>query len=155
MRRQSACTSIAYQLSGLSIALRLAKDGYAICINDIAANQEGIDKAVKAVQSTGQKAIGVAADVTKIEDVEKVIEISSQALGPLSLMVANAGITQVKPLLEVTQDDWTRLFDANARGVFNCYQAAAKAMIKQGTGGKIVGAARYATMLQMLSEPLI
>lgn len=70
------------------------------------------------------------------------IEKTVEALGPLNLMVANAGITQVKPLLEVTQEDWTRMFDVNARGVFNCYQAAAKAMVKQGNGGKIVGAAR-------------
>ena len=80
--------------------------------------------------------------MTKIEEVEKMIETSVQALGPLNLMVANAGITQVKPLLEVTQEDWTRMFDVNARGVFNCYQAAAKTMVKQETGGKIVGAAR-------------
>ena len=82
--------------------------------------------------------------MTKIDEVEKMIEISVQALGPLNLMVANAGIAQVKPMLEVTQEDWTSIFDVNARGVFNCYQAAAKAMIKQETGGKIVGAARYA-----------
>ena len=71
------------------------------------------------------------------------IETSTRDLGPLNLMVANAGITQVKPLLEVTQDDWTKMFDVNCRGVFNCYQAAAKQMIKQKSGGKIVGAARY------------
>ncbi|MCJ1329946.1 hypothetical protein MMC10_006627 [Thelotrema lepadinum] len=126
---------------GLSIALRLARDGYSVCINDVPANQDGIDQAVKEIESIGRKAVGVVADVTKIDEVEKMIEISVQALGPLNLMVANAGIAQVKPMLEVTQEDWTSIFDVNARGVFNCYQAAAKAMIKQETGGKIVGAA--------------
>ena len=118
-----------------------------MCINDIQANKDGIDQAVKEVESTGRKAVGVVADVSKIEEVEKMIETSVQALGPLSLMVANAGIAQVKPILEVTQEDWTTMFDVNARGVFNCYQAAAKAMIKQETGGKIVGAARYVVAL--------
>lgn len=91
---------------------------------------------------TGRKAIGVAADVTKIAEVESMISTTVKELGPLSLMVANAGITQVKPLLEVTQEDWTTMFEVNARGVFNCYQAAAKQMVKQGEGGKILGAAR-------------
>ena len=114
-----------------------------MCINDIQANKDGIDQAVKEIESNGRKAVGLVADVTKIEEVEKMIETSVQALGPLNFMVANAGIAQVKPILEVTQEDWTTMFDVNARGVFNCYQAAAKAMIKQETGGKIVGAARY------------
>lgn len=56
-------------------------------------------------------------------------------------MIANAGIAQVKPLLELTSEDVHRMFDINFHGVFNCYQAAAKQMIKQGTGGKLIGAA--------------
>ena len=56
-------------------------------------------------------------------------------------MIANAGIAQVKPLLELTPQDVHRMFDINFHGVFNCYQAAAKQMIAQGTGGKLIGAA--------------
>lgn len=58
-------------------------------------------------------------------------------------MIANAGIAQVKALLDLTEDDVRRMFEVNVFGVFNCYSAAAKQMIKQGSGGKIVGAARY------------
>jgi NAD(P)-dependent dehydrogenase (short-subunit alcohol dehydrogenase family) len=58
-------------------------------------------------------------------------------------MIANAGIAQVKALLDLTEDDVRRMFEVNVFGVFNCYSAAAKQMIKQGTGGKLVGCARY------------
>ena len=55
-------------------------------------------------------------------------------------MVANAGIAQVKALLDLSTEDWDRMFAVNVRSVFLCYKEAAKLMIKQGTGGKIIGA---------------
>lgn len=67
---------------------------------------------------------------------------SASALGPVNLMVANAGIAQVKGLLDLTEKDFQRMFEVNVYGVFNCYQAAAKQMIAQGGGGKILGCAR-------------
>lgn len=57
-------------------------------------------------------------------------------------MIANAGITKVKAALNLTEDDVRRAFEVNVFGMFNCYSAAAKQMIKQG-GGKIVGASRF------------
>lgn len=96
---------------------------------------------VKEIQSLGRKSIGVVADVSSLNEVETLIEKSVSALGPLNVMIANAGIAQVKPLLELTSEDVHRMFDINFHGVFNCYQAAAKHMIKQGTGGKLIGAA--------------
>lgn len=56
-------------------------------------------------------------------------------------MIANAGIAQVKALLDLTEADVKRMFEVNVFGVFNCYSTAAKQIIKQGTGGKIIGAA--------------
>ncbi len=55
-------------------------------------------------------------------------------------MIANAGIAQVKPLIDLTTEDWDNMFAINMRGVFLCYKEAAKIMIKQGSGGKIIGA---------------
>jgi len=54
--------------------------------------------------------------------------------------VANAGISQRKSLLDTSVEDWDRIFAVNMRGVFLCYKEAAKIMIKQGKGGKIIGA---------------
>jgi len=126
---------------GKSIALRLARDGYDICVNDVSANKAGIDEVVKEIQSSGQKATGFVADVSKLSEVENLVQHSVNELGNLDTMVANAGIAQVKALLELTEEDFRRMFEVNVYGVFNCYSSAAKQMIKQGGGGRLLGAA--------------
>jgi len=126
---------------GKAVALRLAKDGYDICINDLSLNQAGIDETVKEIQALGRKAYGHTADVSKRSDVEALVEASVQNLGPLNTMVANAGISQVKSVLEMTEEDVRHMFEINVYGLFNCYSVAAKQMIKQGNGGKILGCA--------------
>lgn len=74
---------------------------------------------------------------------EGLIAAAVDALGPLNVMIANAGIAQVKSLLDLTEDDVKRMFEINVYGIFNCYSAAAKQMIKQGTPGKLIGCARF------------
>ncbi|PVH82875.1 acetoin dehydrogenase-like protein [Cadophora sp. DSE1049] len=126
---------------GKAIAIRLAEDGFDVCINDIAANKAGIEETVKEIQSLGRSSYGHIADVSKLSEVETLIAASVKELGPLNVMIANAGIAQVKALLDLSEDDVRRMFEVNVFGVFNCYSAAAKQMIRQGGGGKIVGAA--------------
>ena len=94
------------------------------------------------IQSLGRSSYGHVADVSKLSEVESLISASVKELGPLNVMIANAGIAQVKALLDLSEDDVRRMFEVNVFGVFNCYSAAARQMIKQGGGGKIVGAAR-------------
>ena len=94
------------------------------------------------IKSMGRKAVYYLADVSKLSEVEKMVETSVSQLGPLNTMVANAGIAQVKALLDLTEEDLKRMFEVNVYGVYNCYSSAAKQMIKQGSGGKILGAAR-------------
>ena len=67
-----------------------------MCVNDISANQKGIDALAAELNDTYGKgsAVGVAADVTKGDDVQRLIDESVNALGPLTVMVANAGIAQ-------------------------------------------------------------
>lgn len=91
----------------------------------------------------GRNAIPYVADVSDLSQVTGMVEASVAELGPLNTMVANAGIAQVKALLDLTEQDFERMFRVNVFGVFNCYSAAAKQMIKQGDGGKIIGAARF------------
>ncbi|RSM19155.1 hypothetical protein CDV31_002076 [Fusarium ambrosium] len=131
---------------GKAIALRLAEDGYDVCINDIQANKAGIDEVVSEIQKLGRRAYGHVADVSDLAQVEEMVAASVRELGPLTTMVANAGIAQVKPILDVTTDDLRRMFDINVFGTFNCYSVAAKQLIKQGTPGKLIGAASIAAM---------
>jgi NAD(P)-dependent dehydrogenase (short-subunit alcohol dehydrogenase family) len=102
-------------------------------------------KTVKTIQSLGRSVTSYVADVSKRTEVEALIAHTVKTLGPLNVMIANAGIAQVKPALELTEQDVERMFSINVFGVFNCYQAAAKEMIRHGQGGKIIGAARQAS----------
>ncbi|EMF14961.1 NAD(P)-binding protein [Sphaerulina musiva SO2202] len=118
---------------GRAIALRLAHDGYDVAINDISANQPLAEAVAQEIRDMGQKSTVAIADVSRLSEVTHMIEHVVQELGPLTTMVANAGIAQVKPLLDLTEDDFERMFRVNVFGVQNCYQAAAKQIIKQGT----------------------
>lgn len=108
---------------------------------DIKANKAGIDETVAEIGKLGRKSYGHVADVSKRSEVEGLVDAAVKNLGPLNTMIANAGIAQVKGLLDLTEDDFRRMFEVNVFGVQNCYAVAAKQMIKQGNGGKIVGAA--------------
>lgn len=152
MTRRTAIVTGSSRGIGEAIARRLAVEKYAVCINDIQANKSGIDTLVTELnQAHGEgTAIGVIADVTKSAEVQSMIEESVKSLGPLTVMIANAGIAQVAPALEISEDDVRKMFDVNFMGVWFCYTLAAKQMISQGpvpedsTGYKILGAASIA-----------
>jgi len=72
--------------SGKSIAIRLAQDGYDVCINDVQANQQGIDEVVSQIKGMGRKAVGAVGDVSDLSQVQDVVQTSVKELGPLSTM---------------------------------------------------------------------
>ncbi|KXN83293.1 Diacetyl reductase [(S)-acetoin forming], partial [Leucoagaricus sp. SymC.cos] len=123
---------------GRAIALRLAKDGYNIALNDI--DSGALDKVKKEIQEMGTEVIIYIGDVSKETAVVEMIDFTTEKLGGLDVMVANAGIFVAKPFLDCTLEDWDKLFDINGKGVFLCYKYAAKKMIEQGRGGRIIGA---------------
>ena len=127
---------------GRGIALRLARDGHAVAVNDV--NKAGAESVAEEITAAGGRGIAVAGDVTDRDAVFAMVDQVAGELGSLDVMVANAGIAQVKPLLEVTPDDLRKIFDVNVFGVVYCIQAAAERMIAQGNGGKIISAASIA-----------
>jgi len=126
---------------GKSIALRLARDGFDVVINDISAAQSSIDETVKEVEKVGRKSWGIAADVSNFDEVKRLVAETVKKSGRLDVMVANAGIAAVKALKDQDGADLKRMFDVNIHGVANCYINAANAMIESGTKGRIIGAA--------------
>ncbi|KAL2869706.1 uncharacterized protein BJX67DRAFT_370558 [Aspergillus lucknowensis] len=128
-----------------AISLRLAQDGYAVCINDIPSSQDEINATVEEIQGQVPEArvIGIGADVASSADVERMVKETVEKLGPLTLMVANAGIAQVKPLLSVTEEDIDQVISVNFKGVFNCYTQAARQMIAQGDPNEAAGVNVY------------
>jgi len=97
---------------------------------------------VKEIKSMGRNAVASFGDVSKRSDVEALVKASVKELGPLNVMVANAGIAQVKAGMEMTDEEMRRMCDVNIFGVVNCTVASANQFIEQGNGGKIINAAR-------------
>ncbi|KJA16712.1 hypothetical protein HYPSUDRAFT_171124 [Hypholoma sublateritium FD-334 SS-4] len=129
---------------GRAIALRLADDGYDVAVNDIPSNRENLETLKAEIESKGRKALVVTADVSQEDQVKLMVDTVVETLGGLDVMVANAGICIFKPFLETTVAEWDRIFSINTRGVMLCYQAAARQMIAQGRGGRIIGACSMA-----------
>jgi meso-butanediol dehydrogenase/(S,S)-butanediol dehydrogenase/diacetyl reductase len=127
---------------GRGIALRLARDGHAVAVNDV--NKAGAEAVAAEIDAAGGRAIATPADVTDRDAVFAMVDRAAAELGSVDVMVANAGIAQVKTLLELTPDDLETMFRVNVFGVVYCMQAAAEKMIEQGTGGKIISAASIA-----------
>jgi meso-butanediol dehydrogenase / (S,S)-butanediol dehydrogenase / diacetyl reductase len=127
---------------GREIALRLAKDGHAVAVNDI--DKSTAESVAAEIEGAGGRAITVPADVVDRNAVFAMVERTARELASVDVMVANAGVAQVKSLLELTPDDLQTIFSVNVFGVVYCMQAAAEQMIAQGTGGKIINAASIA-----------
>jgi meso-butanediol dehydrogenase/(S,S)-butanediol dehydrogenase/diacetyl reductase len=127
---------------GRAIALRLAHDGFNVVINDV--NLDNAYSVVKEIKELGSESFAVQADVSKRDEVFSMVNQVVVQFGQLDVMVSNAGIAQVKSLLEVTEEDMKAIFNVNVFGVLYCLQAAAEQMKKQ-KRGKIISAASIAS----------
>lgn len=127
---------------GRAIAEGLAGAGARVVIADIdPATTEGTAADIRA---SGSDATGIPVDVTDRASVQALIAQTVAAHGRLDAMFNNAGIAQVKPFNDITEDDWHRVMDINAMGVLIGIQEASKQFIAQGGGGKIVNTASIA-----------
>ncbi|MEN3267202.1 acetoin reductase [Pseudonocardia sp.] len=127
---------------GRGIALRLGKDGHAVAVNDI--DKAKAEAVAAEITDGGGRALAVPADVTDRAAVFAMVDRVATEFGSVDVMVANAGIAQVKTILELTPDDLQKIFEVNVFGVVYSLQAAAERMIAQGNGGKIINAASIA-----------
>jgi short-subunit dehydrogenase len=86
------------------------------------------------VKSISPQTTSFIADVSQHSQVAALIQHIVKTLGPLKVMIANAGISKAKPILEQTEPEMWEMLDVNFIGVWNCYTLAAKQMIKQQQG---------------------
>ena len=127
---------------GRGIALRLAKEGADIALVDL--NPEKLRHVAEEVQVLGRKASTFVADVGDREQVFQAVEHAHSTLGGLDIMVNNAGITQVKPLLDVTAEEIERIYRINVQGTLWGIQAAAEKFQALKRTGKIINACSIA-----------
>ncbi|KAI0029750.1 acetoin reductase family protein [Vararia minispora EC-137] len=125
---------------GRGIALRLAADGLDVALNDLPSSAPELADVARAIERAGRRAVAVPADVSCEPDVARMIADAVAALGALDVMVANAGIACPGGVLETSLDDFERVQATNVRGTFLCYKYAARQMVAQGRGGRIIGA---------------
>ena len=122
---------------GAAIARRLAQEGASVLVAD-----REIDAARAVADDIGcGRAAAFAVDVGQRAEVEAMIAAAVERFGGLDVMVANAGIVDRLPFLEFTDELWQRVLTTNLTGTFLCGQAAARQMVAQGRGGRIVNTA--------------
>jgi glucose 1-dehydrogenase len=122
---------------GKSVVLALAQRGANVVI-DYVANPDATSDLEKQVIALGDQAIGVKADVSKVEEVQSLVDQAVQAFGRLDVMVNNAGIETRTSVLDTTEQQYDRVLDINLKSAFFGTQIAAKQFIKQGGGGRII-----------------
>lgn len=139
---RSAIVTGAARGIGEALARELAAHGAQVMVADI--NETGATEVAESIVRSGGRAMASAVDVTRREDVAAMIQRTVAAFGGLDCMVNNAGVVQGKAMLSITEADWHRIMDTNALGALIGMQEAAKVMIAQGRGGKIINTASIA-----------
>ena len=127
---------------GRAIALRFAQEGASVLIADL--GLEAAQQTASEIAASGGRAVGMVADVRDQEQVRAMIDAAVAQYGGLDILVNNAGVGRILPFLETTEKDWDFMFDVNCKGLLWCSQAAARVMIEQGRGGKIINLASQA-----------
>ena len=122
---------------GAAITMRLASEGWSVgCVATSEASATAVATQANAAHGVPTRALGAL--VQDRDQVRAAIETTESELGPISLMVNNAGISQVAPFEELDPEEFQRVVDINLMGVFHGSQLAAQAMIASGTAGSIV-----------------
>jgi glucose 1-dehydrogenase len=122
---------------GKSIVLALAAQGANVVI-DYLFNPDATGALIKDVEAMGVKAIGVQADVSKVDELQKLVDAAVTAFDRVDVMVNNAGVETRTSVLDTTEEQYDKVLDVNLKSAFFGTQIAAKQMIKQGYGGRII-----------------
>jgi glucose 1-dehydrogenase len=122
---------------GKAVVLALAAAGADIVI-DYVADEQATENLEQQVRDLGDQVIGVEADVSKVEDLERLVAKAVDAFGRLDIMVNNAGIETRTSVLDTTEEQYAKVLDINLKSAFFGTQLAARQMIAQGGGGRII-----------------
>ncbi|TCM20741.1 NAD(P)-dependent dehydrogenase (short-subunit alcohol dehydrogenase family) [Novosphingobium sp. PhB165] len=117
---------------GLGIAQRFARDGHPTAMLDM--NGALLDKEAELLRVEGTRIVAHAVDISDRSALDEVYDSIRKELGPISIVVANAGISEFVPFMEMSQSQWDRTMSVNLTGVFHTVQAALPDMIEQSWG---------------------
>ncbi|MAR08064.1 MAG: sugar dehydrogenase [Cyanobium sp. NAT70] len=122
---------------GKAIVETIGQMGAKVVI-DYRSHPERTEELVDEIGELGGQAFGVQADVSKLDDLQRLIDTTVEKFGKVDVLVNNAGIETRTSILDTTPEDFDKVINVNLRGVFFATQYAAKQMIAQGSGGRII-----------------
>ena len=127
---------------GRAIAQAYAREGARVVVSDV--NVAAAQGVVDEITQAGGVASASQTDVRDQSQVQAMVDLAVATYGGLDILVNNAGVGKIIPFLETTNEDWDFMFDVNCKGLLWCSQAAARQMIAQERGGKIINLASQA-----------
>jgi NAD(P)-dependent dehydrogenase (short-subunit alcohol dehydrogenase family) len=133
---------------GKAVCLLLAEEGAHVAVADL--YRERAEQVAQAIQVRNHSALAVAADVSAAADVDRMVSTALDQWGNVDILVNNAGIILQAPTVEMTEQQWDKILSNNLKSCFLCAQAAARQMIRQGKGGRIIN---VSSIHAELSEP--
>lgn len=121
---------------GRSICLEFAREGARVAIVD--KNVQSAEQTRVEVSRSKSDSVTIQADVGSELEVERMVTATVNHFGRIDVLCANAGVHSMSPVVDMAVEEWDRIMHVNARGVFLCCKHAARQMLRQGHGGKIV-----------------
>jgi len=134
---------------GRAVAASLAEGGASVVVSG--RDTARLETEAKEIEALGVPVLGVAGDVAKREDVDKVVERARERFGRIDVLVNNAGITRDSLLVRMKDEDWDQVLDVNLRGVFLMTRAVAKVMMRQ-KSGRIINIASAAAAMGNIGQ---
>src|SRR5262245_44844774 len=122
---------------GRAIAIRFAEAGADVALNYLD-DKAAAESAAAEITALGRRATTLAADIARPEEARRLVADAERALGPIDVLVNNAGIFPRTPFLELTEETWDAVLDTNLKSTFVCSQEAARRMAAQGRQGVII-----------------
>jgi len=140
--RQTALITGAGNGIGRAIAIAMAENDRNVVCTDI--DLSAAETTAATIRQLGVEATALKVDVGETSEISNMIQDIERQFGRLDILVNNAGVTRAADIMELTEADWDKIHRVNAKGVFFCLQTAAKQMIEQGDGGRIINIASIA-----------
>jgi NAD(P)-dependent dehydrogenase (short-subunit alcohol dehydrogenase family) len=130
----------AQQGIGRAMAAEFAAAGADVAINWLD-DERAAERVADAVRGCGRRAFLVQADMARLDQIAALVPSVGSALGPIDVLVNNAGVFPRVPFLDMTESDWDFVLDINLKGSCFCAQAVARAMVADGRAGAIINLA--------------
>jgi len=121
---------------GRAVAVRFAREGADVGVLDL--NESTAEETTAAVEALGRRAAALRADVSRADDVESAVSRAESRLGPIDVLVNNAGLTRDATIQNLSEADWDMVLNVHLKGTFLCTKVVGRRLRERGRGGAIV-----------------